>query len=149
MPLYEYECDACGHRFEVIQKFSDPLVKTCPKCKSPVHKLFSSPAIQFKGSGFYITDYPKGEKGSAPKSDGGKSDQAEKAGKAEKSEKPDASGKSEKTEKSEKAEKSDTSAKGETSSKTDKGSSGTSSSSASSTPAPSPSSSSTKKESKD
>ena len=59
MPLYEYECDNCGHRFEVIQKFSDALVSVCPKCQGPVHKLFSSPAIQFKGSGWYITDYAK------------------------------------------------------------------------------------------
>ena len=59
MPLYEYECDACGHRFEKIQKFSDPLVEACPKCDGVVHKLMSSPAIQFKGSGFYITDYAK------------------------------------------------------------------------------------------
>ena len=60
MPLYEYECEACGNRFEKIQKFSDPLVDTCPKCGSgPVHKLLSSPAIQFKGSGWYITDYGK------------------------------------------------------------------------------------------
>jgi putative FmdB family regulatory protein len=81
MPMYEYECDACGHRFEKIQKFSDPLEDTCPKCGGHVHKLMSSPAIQFKGSGFYITDYPKGEKGSAPKSDGGKSDRAAKADK--------------------------------------------------------------------
>jgi putative FmdB family regulatory protein len=90
MPLYEYECDACGHRFEKIQKFSDPLEDTCPKCGGSVHKLMSSPAIQFKGSGFYITDYPKGDKGSAPKSDGGKKAAAEKADaspKAEKSEK--------------------------------------------------------------
>ena len=57
MPLYEYQCDACGHRFETIQKFSDPLVSICPKCGSPVRKLISSPAFQFKGSGFYITDY--------------------------------------------------------------------------------------------
>jgi len=81
MPLYEYECDACGHRYEKIQKFSDPLEDTCPKCAGHVHKLMSSPAIQFKGSGFYITDYPKGDKGSAPKSDGGKSDRAAKADK--------------------------------------------------------------------
>jgi putative FmdB family regulatory protein len=60
MPLYEYECEACGNRFEKIQKFSDPLADTCPKCGAgPVRKLMSSPAIQFKGSGFYITDYPK------------------------------------------------------------------------------------------
>ena len=79
MPLYEYECDACGHRFEHIQKFSDPLVDKCPTCGGRVHKLMSSPAIQFKGSGFYITDYPKGDKGTAPKSDGGKKAAAEKA----------------------------------------------------------------------
>jgi putative FmdB family regulatory protein len=60
MPLYEYECDKCHHRFERIQKFSDPPVDTCPKCeKGPVKKLLSSPAIQFKGSGFYITDYAR------------------------------------------------------------------------------------------
>ena len=60
MPLYEYECESCGKRFEKIQKFSDPLVDVCPNCgKGPVKKLLSSPAIQFKGSGFYITDYGK------------------------------------------------------------------------------------------
>jgi putative FmdB family regulatory protein len=58
MPLYEYQCDACGQRFEVIQKFSDPPVEACGRCgKGPVHRLLSSPAIQFKGSGWYITDY--------------------------------------------------------------------------------------------
>jgi putative FmdB family regulatory protein len=70
--MYEYECEACRHRFEVIQKFSDPLVEVCPKCGArKVQKLLSSPAIQFKGSGFYITDYAR--KGSsdpeAPKAD--------------------------------------------------------------------------------
>ena len=60
MPLYEYECEACQTRFERIQKFSDPQVDVCPSCgKGPVRKLLSSPAIQFKGSGFYITDYAK------------------------------------------------------------------------------------------
>jgi putative FmdB family regulatory protein len=64
MPIYEYQCDACGHRFERIQKFSDPPVDVCPDCGKPqVRKLLSSPAIQFKGSGFYITDYAS--KGSA------------------------------------------------------------------------------------
>ena len=67
MPLYEYECESCGHRFEVIQKFSDPLVDTCPKCGKTVHKLISSPAIQFKGSGWYITDYAKKDSTSATK----------------------------------------------------------------------------------
>jgi putative FmdB family regulatory protein len=58
MPLYEYQCDACGHRFEEIQKFSDPPAEVCPKCgERNVQKLMSSPAIKFKGSGFYINDY--------------------------------------------------------------------------------------------
>ena len=60
MPLYEYECEACQKRFERIQKYSDPPIDVCPNCaKGPVRKLLSSPAIQFKGSGFYITDYAK------------------------------------------------------------------------------------------
>jgi putative FmdB family regulatory protein len=59
MPLYEYQCDQCAHRFEVIQKFSDPPIEVCPKCGGPVKKLLSSPAIQFKGSGWYITDYAR------------------------------------------------------------------------------------------
>lgn len=62
MPLYEYQCDACGHRFEVIQKFSDAPIDTCPKCSGAVQKLLSSPAIQFKGTGWYITDYARGGK---------------------------------------------------------------------------------------
>ena len=72
MPLYEYECDSCGNRSEKIQKFSDPLVDICPKCGKSVHKLMSSPAIQFKGSGFYITDYAKKESTPAGKTGGGK-----------------------------------------------------------------------------
>ena len=65
MPLYEYQCDACGSRFEVIQKFSDSAPGACRICGSgPVKRLLSSPAIQFKGSGWYITDYArKPEKG--------------------------------------------------------------------------------------
>jgi putative FmdB family regulatory protein len=67
MPLYEYECEACAHRFERIQKFSDPPADTCPTCgKGPVRKLLSSPAIQFKGSGWYVTDYAR--KGGSDKS---------------------------------------------------------------------------------
>lgn len=59
MPLYEYACEACGHRFEIIQKFSDLLIETCPKCGGHVRKLQSAPAFQFKGSGWYITDYAR------------------------------------------------------------------------------------------
>jgi putative FmdB family regulatory protein len=76
MPLYEYECEACQKRFERIQKFSDPLADVCPNCgKGPVRKLLSSPAIQFKGSGFYITDYAKksSSEASGKSSSGGES----------------------------------------------------------------------------
>ena len=60
MPLYEYQCDACGERFEAIRKFSDPPLEICEKCgKGPIQRLISSPAFQFKGSGWYITDYAK------------------------------------------------------------------------------------------
>jgi putative FmdB family regulatory protein len=84
MPLYEYQCDACGERFEVIQKFSDPNVEQCRKCgKGPVQRLMSSPAIQFKGSGWYITDYAK--KGSGDSSAAGKSEKSEKSEKSDKS----------------------------------------------------------------
>ena len=62
MPLYEYQCDACAYRFEQIQRFSDPLVTTCPKCEGAVQKLVSSPAIQFKGTGWYVTDYARQDK---------------------------------------------------------------------------------------
>ena len=59
MPLYEYECDACVRRFEVIRKFSDPPLEQCDVCGGKIRKLLSSPAIQFKGSGFYINDYAR------------------------------------------------------------------------------------------
>lgn len=66
MPLYEYLCNACGHRFERIQKYSDPIADTCPVCGGSVQKLFSSPAFQFKGSGFYATDYASKDRGGPP-----------------------------------------------------------------------------------
>src|SRR5437868_15007382 len=59
MPLYEYQCSKCGHRFEKIQKFSDKPIKKCPECGSAVEKTISAPAVQFKGTGWYVTDYPK------------------------------------------------------------------------------------------
>ena len=60
MPLYEYQCQQCKERVEIIQKFSDPPHAHCPKCNGEMKKLISSPAIQFKGSGFYKTDYASG-----------------------------------------------------------------------------------------
>ena len=59
MPIYEYRCTKCGHRFEAIQKFSDPRSSKCEKCTGKAERLISSPAIQFKGSGWYITDYAR------------------------------------------------------------------------------------------
>ena len=75
MPLYEYQCTKCGERTEIIQKISDPPYTHCPKCGGDMKKLLSSPAIQFKGSGFYKTDYASPAKSesketkSEPKSD--------------------------------------------------------------------------------
>ena len=68
MPLYEYECQNCRERVEILQRVSDPPYSHCPKCGGEMKKLFSSPAIQFKGSGFYKTDYGKSG-GTASKSD--------------------------------------------------------------------------------
>jgi putative FmdB family regulatory protein len=73
MPIYEYRCTKCGHRFEAIQKVSDSPLTKCEKCKGKVERLISSPAIQFKGSGWYITDYAR--KGSS-----GAGDSSSKAG---------------------------------------------------------------------
>ena len=89
MPLYEYQCEACGNRFERIQKFSDPPLDTCPSCGGAVRKLVSSPAFQFKGSGWYVTDYAR-----AGKAEGSGGDD-------KKAEKPDAKPSSDKPAKTE------------------------------------------------
>ena len=90
MPLYEYQCEACAHRFEQIRRFSDPPLASCPECGGAVRKLVSSPAIQFKGTGWYVTDYARqGKKdpadGAEPKAgappDGAASKPDEKGGK--------------------------------------------------------------------
>ncbi len=67
MPIYEYKCLDCGYVFEEIQKFNDPPIQVCPKCGGRVEKLLSAPAIHFKGSGWYITDYAR--KNSKPTED--------------------------------------------------------------------------------
>jgi putative FmdB family regulatory protein len=85
MPLYEYECEKCGHRFEKIQKFSDKMVKKCPECGGKVEQMISAPAVQFKGSGWYVTDYAN--KSHAPSSDGGKDSKKEEKSKSESSSK--------------------------------------------------------------
>lgn len=71
MPLYEYQCKKCKHRFEKIhQSYSDPRVKKCPECGGPVEQLLSAPAVQFKGSGWYVTDYARKSEGGSSKSSG-------------------------------------------------------------------------------
>jgi putative FmdB family regulatory protein len=89
MPIYEYECESCRKRTEKIQKMSDPLLKKCPHCGGPLRKLISSPAIQFSGTGFYITDYAKKsgptsepKKKSAPKKESAKPAEPAKADKS-------------------------------------------------------------------
>ncbi len=67
MPIYEYECQKCGKRFEKIQSFSDPAVKKCIHCGNSVHKVISASAIRFKGTGWYVTDYARKGKSSEKK----------------------------------------------------------------------------------
>jgi putative FmdB family regulatory protein len=62
MPLYEYKCSTCGYSLEVLQKVNEPKLKKCPKCGGLLKKVLSPPAIQFKGSGWYVTDYARNEK---------------------------------------------------------------------------------------
>ena len=59
MPNYEYLCKNCGHRFEQIRKFSDKPLRKCPECGGVIEQVISAPAVQFKGSGWYVTDYAK------------------------------------------------------------------------------------------
>jgi|SoiMethySBSTD1v2_1073268.scaffolds.fasta_scaffold612700_1 putative FmdB family regulatory protein len=105
MPLYEYECEA-GHRFELIRKFSDPPLEKCPTCGAAVHKLISSPAFQFKGTGWYITDYAKKDGVSSSSGDGKSESSTKDDSKNEKADK--AAEKSEKAAKTAQSEKSDT-----------------------------------------
>jgi putative FmdB family regulatory protein len=76
VPIYEYECTKCGHRFERIQKFSDKPLTTCPECRGKLKQLLHAPAVQFKGSGWYVTDYARKSSGSSTGGDSqpGKSD---------------------------------------------------------------------------
>ena len=91
MPLYEYQCKKCKHKFEKIQKFSDRPIRKCPECGSPVEKVMHAPNVQFKGSGWYVTDY------------GGKSDKNDKSDKS----KPEGSSEKESTDKKESTGKED------------------------------------------
>ena len=105
MPLYEYQCKKCGHRFEKILKFSDKPIKKCPDCGGAVEQLISAPTVQFKGGGWYVTDYAKKGAGSTVKSsdgDGGKDtakDSKESSKETKKEEKPKAEAASQKPKK--------------------------------------------------
>jgi len=100
MPIYEYQCKKCHHRFERIQKFSDPHVKKCPECGGALEQVITAPAVQFKGSGWYVTDYAKKSSTGSSASNG----DSKKEGKSEsKGESKTESSKSEST--SKKAEK--------------------------------------------
>ena len=86
MPLYEYQCNACGHRLEVLQRLGEPPLTTCPECGGELRKLISAPAFQFKGEGWYVTDYArKSESGGAQAADkaGEKAEKAAREGKPE------------------------------------------------------------------
>jgi putative FmdB family regulatory protein len=101
MPIYEYDCTQCAKRTEVIQRMGGAPLKVCPHCGGRLKKAFSAPAIQFKGSGWYVTDYARASKESGGKKESessgeAKSEKSESAGKSEKSE---SAGKSEKVEK--------------------------------------------------
>ena len=101
MPLYEYQCKKCGHRFEKIQKFSDKPVKKCPECGGPVEQTISAPAVQFKGSGWYVTDYARKSHASAS-SDTGTKDKDKDSKDSKKDEKKPESSSKEPTKKAEK-----------------------------------------------
>ena len=99
MPLYEYKCKKCGHQFEKIQKYSDRMVKKCPDCGGRVEQTITAPAVQFKGTGWYVTDYAKkssvpsgsseGSSSTSEKSEGSSSSSEKSEGSSSNSEKKD------------------------------------------------------------
>src|SRR5207248_3539606 len=105
MPLYEYECKKCHHRFEKIQKFADPHTKKCPECGGAVEQMISAPAVQFKGSGWYVTDYGKNTSHVPKSSNGDKGDKETKESKPGEKAKSDDKPKSEDKPSKKKAEK--------------------------------------------
>jgi putative FmdB family regulatory protein len=93
VPLYEYQCARCG-RFEVIRRFSDAALTSCPTCNGEIQKLFSAPAIQFKGSGWYVTDYARKSGAGSGGSAGGDGKKTEAAGESTSKEAPSGTGSS-------------------------------------------------------
>jgi putative FmdB family regulatory protein len=106
LPIYEYKCEGCGDVFEVIQKFADEPLTVHEKCGGHVHRLMSAPSFQFKGSGWYVTDYAKGNASGPPKAESSKGDSGKSEGKSD-------SAKTESSDKSDSSSKSDSTAKTE------------------------------------
>jgi putative FmdB family regulatory protein len=111
LPIYEYKCEGCGDVFEVIQKFADEPLTVHEKCGAHVHRLMSAPSFQFKGSGWYVTDYAKGNASGPPKAEPGKSESGKSDG--EKAGKSDPSGKNESAGKNDSSKSTDTATKSE------------------------------------
>jgi putative FmdB family regulatory protein len=101
LPIYEYKCEGCGETFEVIQKFADEPLTVHEKCGGHVHRLMSAPSFQFKGSGWYVTDYAKGNVSGSPKAESSKSEGKSDSAKTESSDKSDSSSKSDSAAKTE------------------------------------------------
>ena len=118
MPLYEYECKKCHHRFEKIQSFSAPHTKKCPDCGGAVEQVISAPAVQFKGSGWYVTDYAK-KASMPPAGSGDAGSKGDSGGKSESASKSDSDSKSDSSSKSDSNSKSESSSKKEEKSRSD------------------------------
>ena len=124
MPLYEYKCQSCGEVFEIIQKFSDTPLSVHEKCGGAVERLISTSALMFKGSGWYVNDYGKGNsKEPKPKTDANGSSKSDKsdssASSGDSSSKADSSSKSDSSTKSDKSSKTESSSTSSTTSKSD------------------------------
>jgi putative FmdB family regulatory protein len=98
LPLYEYKCTKCGHRFEKIEPYSASEVKKCPKCGAKAERQLAPPAIQFKGTGWYVTDYAgKGSSASSESTSGDGAKTADKPAESKASDSKPAADKSEKS----------------------------------------------------
>ena len=117
MPLYEYECKKCHHRVEKIQSFSARHMKKCPDCGGVLEQVISAPAVQFKGSGWYVTDYAKKSSASSSPSNGDSASKAESGSKADSGDSKDSGSRSDSAAKSESGSKKDSKPKPESSAK--------------------------------
>jgi putative FmdB family regulatory protein len=117
MPLYEYECKKCHHRVEKIQSFSARHMKKCPDCGGALEQLISAPAVQFKGSGWYVTDYAKKSQAAPASSNGDSASKAESGSKPDSGDSKDSGSKNDPAAKSESGSKRESKPKSESSAK--------------------------------